>query len=317
MRPHAYLRRCSKSLRHLLSISTLETSQIEELFSLCTLMKEGEYKKEVLKGKTVALIFQKPSMRTRVSFQVAVTQLGGSCVYLGPEDIGFGTRESVQDIGKVLSGYVDCIVARTFSHKDLMELAKFSSVPVINGLTDLLHPCQVLSDLFTIKEKKGALIGQKIVFVGDGANNVSHSLLFGASKMGVDITVCCPKDYAPNKKILLYAQQTAKHTGANIEVLHSPTEAVIDADIIYTDVWTSMGQESEAQIRRKVFAPFQVNRELLSMAKEDCLLMHCLPARRGEEITDDVIESPNSIIFEQAKNRLYMHKAIIAQIFEG
>lgn len=304
-----------RSLKHLLSIANLEIEEIEELLSLCALIKEGKYNKKIFEGKIAALIFQKPSMRTRVSFEVAVTQLGGSCIYLGPEDIGFGTRESVHDIGKVLSSYVDCIIARTFSHKDLIELAKSSSVPVINGLTDLLHPCQVLSDLFTIKEKKGTLLGQKIVFIGDGGNNISHSLLFGASKMGMDLTVCCPKEYGPNEKILLYAQELAKHTGANIEVLHSPQEAVVGADIIYTDVWTSMGKEEEAPIRKKIFAPYQVNQALLSLAKEDCLIMHCLPARRGEEITDDVIDSVNSIVFEQAKNRLYMHKAILVHIF--
>ncbi len=260
----------------------------------------------MLSGKTLAMIFQKPSLRTRVSFEVGMTQLGGHAIYLGPDDIKLGQRETTQDIAKVLSRYCDAIMARVFGHEIVEELARYADVPVINGLSDLLHPCQILGDLLTIYEKKRRLEGLKLAWIGDG-NNVCNSWLEAGPKLGMAIAVACPPGHEPNAKIL----EAARRLGT-IEITHDPHVAAKGADILYTDVWTSMGQEREAEERRKKFKNFQINQELLKLAKPDALVMHCLPAHYGEEITHDVAHGLQSAIFDEAENRLHAQKAVLA-----
>jgi ornithine carbamoyltransferase len=296
---------------NLVSIKELDKNFMEEIFSRTGLLKSGKsVSKGQLSGKTLALVFEKPSSRTRVSFEVAMFQLGGYTIYLDHSDIGLGVRESVGDVGKVLSRYVDGIVLRTFAHTRVLEMAESSTVPVINGLSDRFHPCQVLSDIYTIREKRGD--GKvKLAFVGDG-NNVAHSWLHGAAKVGWDISVASPHGYEPKPEIVKESIKDAEKTGARIEVVNKPAQAVRDADIIYTDVWASMGEEDEKEERKKVFRDYQVNRELLKMARKNALVMHCLPAHRGEEITDDVIDGPQSIVFDQAENRLHVQKGILS-----
>ncbi|MBI4391621.1 MAG: ornithine carbamoyltransferase [candidate division NC10 bacterium] len=267
----------------------------------------------LLPGKTLALIFEKPSLRTRVTFEAGMTQLGGHAIYLAPQDIRLGERETVADGARNLSRWVDGIVARTFRHQVVVELAEHASVPVINGLTDLLHPCQILVDLFTIREKRGDLTGCRVAFIGDG-NNVANAWCTGAAKTGVDLTIACPRGYEPDPSILHQAREDAKGTGACIQVLHDPAAAARGADVIYTDVWTSMGQEEERAKRVKVFQPFQVNRALVSLARPDVLVMHCLPAHRGEEITDEVIDGPHSVVFDEAENKLHVQKALLVAL---
>lgn len=297
--------------RDLISIKDLKLEEIEHIFSLTAELKAKAKDTSLsLAGKSLGLIFLKPSLRTRVSFEVGMNQLGGRTLYLAPEDIKFGTREVIKDFGAVLSRYLDALVVRTFSHQELEELAVSSSIPVINGLTDLLHPCQALSDLYTIKEKKGRLSGINLAFIGDG-NNVAHSLLYGCAKLGVSLTVATPTRHKPNQSIFSEAKQSAKTSGARIMLSNDPPAAAKDADVVYTDVWASMGQEAEYKERCKDFHGFQVNRRLLALAKPDCLVMHCLPAHRGEEITDEVIDGPNSIVFDQAENRMHVQKAIL------
>jgi ornithine carbamoyltransferase len=257
------------------------------------------------------MIFQKPSLRTRVSFEAGMIQLGGAAIYLGPEDIKLGQREATKDIAQVLSRYVDGIMARTFSHEIILELANYSSVPVINGLSDLLHPCQILGDLLTIKEKKGRLSNLKLAYLGDG-NNVAHSLLFGAVKVGMDIVLATPSNYEPKSEIVEQAKKDAKKMGSRVEIIHNPLKAADEADIIYTDVWTSMGFEKERETRKDVFRPYQINQDLVNRAKDDVIILHCLPAHRGEEITDEVIDGPHSVVIDQAENRLHAQKAILA-----
>jgi len=238
-------------------------------------------------------------------------QLGGQAIYLGPGDIKLGEREATKDIARVLSRYVSGIMARTFSHEIMLELAKYSSVPVINGLSELLHPCQVLGDLLTIKEKKGRLSNLKLAYIGDG-NNVAHSLLFGAVKVGMDIVLATPPGYEPKSGIVDTAKEDAKRINSKIEIIHDPKEAVDGADVIYTDVWTSMGFEKESEIRKDVFKPYQINQDLVNKAKHDVIILHCLPAHRGEEITDEVIDGPHSVVIDQAENRLHAQKGILA-----
>lgn len=264
-----------------------------------------------LKGKSVALIFQKPSTRTKVSFEVGIWQLGGNPIYLAPEEVGFGTRESIPDIARVLSRYTSAIVARTFSHEDMETLSKFATVPVISGLSDMFHPCQILSDIYTIWKYKGSIVDVNLVYIGDGNNNVSHSLIVGCAIMGMNISIATPLSYQPNQSILEKAQDIALKTGSKIEIFEEPSQAALGADVLYTDVWTSMGQEKEVEERREKFVGYQINNALKSLANKDCLIMHCLPAHRGEEITDDVIEGHGSIVFEQAENRLYVQKGIL------
>ena len=302
--------------KDLISIKDLSRQEIEEIFSLAKDLKKNKEKyAQSLKGKTLALIFQKPSNRTRVSFAVGIFELGGQSIYLGPQEISLGKREAIKDVAMTLSRYVSAIVLRTFEHKNVIELAKYSAVPVINGLSDLSHPCQGLSDIFTIKEKFGSFKGLTLAYVGDG-NNVTHSLLYCASKVGLNINCACPDKFEPDPIVIREAKKFASLSGARIKLFRQAGEACKNADVIYTDVWTSMGQEKEAEKRRKIFRNFQVNKKLVSSAKKDCKIMHCLPAHRGEEISDEVINSKNSIIFDQAENRLHAQKAILIKLLE-
>ncbi len=293
--------------KDLITIKDLTRVEINGIFDLAGQLKiKRKTHEKFLLNKTLGLIFEKPSNRTRVSFEVGMHELGGNTIYLGSDEIELGKREAVKDAARVLSRYLDGIVARTFSHDRLCELAKYSSVPVINGLTDLLHPCQALSDLFTIKEKRG-LENITLAFIGDG-NNVLNSLIYGCCKMRLKINVACPKGYEPDKEVL-------KEAGADtVTLFRTPEEAVMDADIIYTDVWISMGKEKERKKRLIDFKRFQLNSRVLSLAKKDALVMHCLPAHRGEEITDEVLDSKQSIVIDQAENRLHVQKAILIKL---
>lgn len=264
-----------------------------------------------LAGKTLGMIFQKSSTRTRVAFEVGMYQLGGHALFLSPRDIQVGRGETIKDTAQVLGRMLDGIMIRTFAHDEATELAKWSGIPVINGLTDLLHPTQVIGDLMTIKENKGSLKGLKMAYVGDG-NNVAHSLLFGGAKTGMDVVIAAPKGFAPDEKILKLARQDAEATGAKLWVVEDPEEAVQGADILYTDVWASMGQEEEAAEKEQKFLRYQINQTLLGQAKADAIVLHCLPAKRGKEITDEVIDGPQSRVFDEAENRLHAHKAIMA-----
>ena len=297
--------------RDLLSIADLTRDEIIEVFDLADRLKDQDLPASAcpLKEKNLALLFEKPSLRTRLSFEAGINQLGGHSIYLGPEEVGLGKRELVKDVGRVLCRYVDGIIARVYSHKDLTELAKYSSVPVVNALSDLYHPCQVLSDIHLIKEKRGELKGLKVVFLGDGSNNVAHSWVLGAAKMGINLVIASPKGYGPKREIV--------EAAGEILVTTDIEEAAKRADVLYTDVWTSMGQEEEAEKRKKIFANYQLNRKVLDLAKKECLLMHCLPAHRGQEVTCDVLEGENSIIFEQAENRLHLQKALLVFLFSG
>lgn len=299
-----------------ISITDLTISEINNVFSQAKDVKKNKkkYAKSLL-GKTIALIFQKPSLRTRVSFEVGVKQLGGSSVYLGHQEINLGVRETVSDVAKTLSRYVDGIVARTFDHKYVLDLARYASVPVINGLSDLLHPCQALADIFTIQEKIKETRGIVFAYVGDG-NNVCNSLLHICAKLGINVNVASPMGYSPQDDILAESRKIADGEGAKINIFFDANSAVKGADVIYTDVWTSMGQEQEREKRIEIFKDFQINEKLVSLAKKDCLVMHCLPAHRGEEITEEVIESKNSVIFDQAENRLHAQKAIMIKLLK-
>lgn len=266
-----------------------------------------------LKGKILGMIFEKSSTRTRVSFEAGMLQLGGHALYLNSGDLQLGRGESIADTAKVLSHYVDAIMIRTHSHETIEELAYHATIPVINGLTNIYHPCQALADLLTIQENKGSLAGQKLVYVGDG-NNVAHSLMIAAAKMNIDITIACPKGYEPNLSIINMAKEFAVESGSKITITDNAKEAVRDADVIYTDVWTSMGQEAENELRLKAFSQFQVNELLVQQAKKDFLFLHCLPAHRGEEVSAEVIDGQNSAVFQQAGNRLHVQKALLSEI---
>ncbi|MDI6782410.1 MAG: ornithine carbamoyltransferase [bacterium] len=300
--------------KDIISMFDVDATAIWKIFkltdSLIQKRKAGE-DYAPLKGKSVALIFQKPSTRTKVSFEVGIWQLGGNPIYLAPEEVGFGTRESIPDIARVLSRYTSAIVARTFSHEDMETLAMFATVPVISGLSDAFHPCQILADIYTIWKHKGSIVDVNLVYVGDGSNNVSHSLIVGCAIMGMNISIATPQDYPPDKSILEKARDIALKTGSKIEIFSEPSQAALGADVLYTDVWTSMGQEKESEERRKRFEGYQINNTLIDMAKKDCLIMHCLPAHRGEEITNEAIEGHGSIVFEQAENRLHVQKGIM------
>ena len=301
--------------RDLISISDLTQDEVETLFALAQRLKADRQKgwpHPILAGKTLAMIFEKPSLRTRVTFEAGMDQLGGYAIYLSPQDIGLGTRETVPDVAKNLSRWVDLVMARTFSHQVLTELAQAATIPVINGLSDLLHPCQVLADCLTLIEHRGALEGLKIAFVGDG-NNVVHSWLHAAVKLPFRFVLACPPGYEPDRAVL---EQT-RQAGARVSVTHTVAEAVREADAVYTDVWTSMGQEEEGTVRRRAFTDYQVNAEVMSLAKPDALVMHCLPAHRGEEITADVLDGPQSVVFDQSENRLHIQKAIMVWLLQG
>jgi len=302
--------------KSLASLYDLTQKEIEEVLKTSQLLKHQLLRgKEhlFLKGKTLAMIFGKPSTRTRVSFEVGMYQLGGHALYLSVNELQLGRGETIADTAQVLSRYVDGIMARVFDHQTILDLIKYSRVPVINGLSDFSHPCQGLADFFTIYEKRGKLSGLKLAYIGDG-NNVAHSLLYGCSKMGMDITLGCPKGHEPNLEVVSQAMKQGRRTGSKVKVTNDPKEAVKGADIVYTDVWASMGKEHERKERLKIFRPFQVNAQLVKEAKDDYLFMHCLPAHRGEEVTDEVADSKNSIIFDQAENRLHTQKAILALI---
>lgn len=264
-----------------------------------------------LAGKTLGMIFQKASTRTRVAFEVGMYQLGGHALFLSPRDIQLGRGETIKDTALVLARMLDGIMIRTFDHDEVVELARWSSVPVINGLTDLLHPTQVIGDMQTILEHKGKLQGLKLAFIGDG-NNVAHEVLYGGAKVGMDVVIATPAGYEPDAVVLAQAQQDAKETGAKLWVVNDPAEAARDADVIYTDVWASMGQEGEADKKEQAFISYQVNSKLMSLARPDAIVLHCLPAKRGKEITDEVMDGPQSAIFDESENRLHAHKAIMA-----
>lgn len=299
--------------KDLLSIKELTREEVFELFETAKKLKaDKEAYREALKGKVLAMIFEKPSLRTRVTFEVGIYQLGGIGVYLAPQDIQLGKRETVEDVARNLSRWVDGIMIRTFGQEIVERLADAATVPVINGLSDLYHPCQILADLFTIWEKGHKLEEFKLTYVGDG-NNIAHSLIWGAARTGLNLVIATPKGYEPKREIV----DAAKAEGAKVKVLHDPKEAVKDADAVYTDVWASMGQEKEREKRLKIFPPYQVNRELFSLAKKDAYFMHCLPAHRGEEVTDEIIDSPNSIVLDQAENRLHIQKAIMLKLMGG
>lgn len=305
--------------KDLITLADLSSDEVWEILHLAAQLK-SELKsgntRPLLAGKTLGMIFQKPSLRTRVSFEVGMWQLGGYALYLAPDEIQLGKRESVPDAARVLSRYVDAIMARVFAHSDVEQLAAFASVPVINGLSDLTHPCQALADLLTVWERKGRLEGVTLAYVGDG-NNVAHSLLLGGALVGMTIRVATPKGYEPDPGMVKKARSIAANTGSSILLTNDPRVAVTDADVIYTDVWTSMGQEAEYQQRLSIFKPYQVDAALVSAAKPSAIVMHCLPAHRGEEITEGVIESPRSAVFDQAENRLHAQKAVLVLLLSG
>ena len=303
--------------RHFLTLSDLSAAELQRLLREAARHKQDRrYGRQALAGRIVALVFQKPSMRTRVAFEVAVLQLGGSVVYLGQEDIRLGQREPIRDVARVLSGYVDAIVARTFAHADAEEFARYATVPVINGLSDLHHPCQALADLFTIQEHFRRLRGVTVAYVGDG-NNVLHSLAEGAAMAGLNLSVAVPKGYRPHAGTWRRVIRQAAAAGAAFRLAGSPSDAVRGADVVYTDVWTSMGQERERAERLRAFQAFRLNEALARQAKPGCRVMHCLPAHRGEEITDEVMEGRRSLIFEQAENRLHAQKALLMLLLGG
>lgn len=302
------------SKRDFLAVTDFNAEEVLEVFKKTEELKKNRFQ-ECFKNKAVGLIFQKPSLRTRVSFQVGVWQLGGQCMSLSPAEVSIGVRESVKDAARTLSRYLDLVVARVFKHKDVVDLARYAQIPAINGLSDLHHPCQALADIFTVREKCGALKGLTLTYVGDG-NNVCHSLLQITSLLGMHMRVAAPKGFAPQRDILNEAQNLADHAGSSIVVTQDPKEAVRGADVLYTDVWASMGQEKEAARRARVFKKYQINKELLALAKKDALVMHCLPAHRGSEITDEVMDSANSVVFDEAENRLHVQKAIMMKLIE-
>jgi ornithine carbamoyltransferase len=298
--------------KDLISIKDLNEKEIERIFSLTDKLKKdkGRFNK-LLSGKTLALIFQKPSNRTRVSFEVGMYQLGGNSIYLGPGEINLGVRESISDVAKTLSRYVDGIVLRTYEHKNVLEMARAASIPVINGLSDFSHPCQALADLYTVREKKGSLKNVTLAYLGDG-NNVCNSLIFVCAKMGVTIKVATPVGYEPFESVVLDARALNSAKARHSVILcNDPLEAVNGADVLYTDVWASMGQEEEAAKREKAFSNFQLNAKIVKSAKKGALIMHCLPAHRGKEITDEGIDSRYSVVFDQAENRMHVQKAIL------
>jgi ornithine carbamoyltransferase len=270
---------------------------------------------DALKGKTLALIFEKPSLRTRVTFDVGIQQLGGFSIYLSPAEINLGKRESVYDVAKNLERMVQGIMIRTFGHDIVERMAEFAGIPIINGLTDFSHPCQAMADYLTLREYKGTLPGRKLAYVGDG-NNVSNSLMFAGARFGVHVAVATPKGYEPAPEVIAWTEREGQKTGATCLVTNDPAEAVAGADAVYTDVWASMGQEGEAEARKAIFRPYQVNEALMARAAKDAIFMHCLPAHRGDEVTDGVIDAPYSVVFPQAENRLHAQKAIMLELMK-
>ena len=304
-------------MKHFLAVANLSSGEVQDLLDLAIKLKEEYFKKgnpPLFKGKVLGMIFQKPSLRTRVSFDMAMRHCGGDALYLSPNEIGLGKRESIPDIARVLSGYVQALMARTFDHAHVLELARWSEIPVVNGLSDYNHPCQGMADALTIQEKFGRARGLNVAYVGD-ANNVAVSLMHVCAKLGWNFTIGNPEGYDISPKAVEIAKEIAKETGTKLNFVRNPHEAVQGAQVIYTDTWTSMGQEEETAKREKVFPPYQVNGQLVGEADKDVIVMHCLPAHRNHELTDDVADGPHSVIFQQAHNRLHAQKAILARLF--
>jgi ornithine carbamoyltransferase len=306
-------------MKHFLDIADFSQQEITRLLELSVKLKK-EYKsgvfRPILKNKVLAMVFQKPSLRTRVSFDMAMRTLGGDALYLSPQEIGLGKRESIADVARVLSGYVQVIMARVFSHDHILELAKWSQVPVINGLSDYNHPCQAMADALTIYEDFGSLKGRTVSYIGDG-NNVAVSLMKIVTKLGADFRIANPEDYDMPESDIQLGKDFASISGGSVTTLRDPKDAAEGADVIYTDTWTSMGQEEEAKKREKVFPPYQVNQSIVNLAKPEVIVMHCLPAHRGQEITDEVADGPRSRLFEQAENRMHAQKAILVDLLGG
>jgi ornithine carbamoyltransferase len=298
--------------RHLLSIADLAPVEIESLIKYAIELKSRGWL-SLLRHKTLAILFEKPSLRTRVSFEVAIRQLGGEAIYLSPAEVALGKRESIPDVARALSRYVDGIVLRTFAHRNLEVLAEYSDVPVINALSDFEHPCQALADLLTVYEKKGKLKGLTLAYIGDG-NNVANSLMLACAMTGVNFNIASPDGYTVDKTILQKARGYAKDSGVKIICTEDPRLAARGVDVIYTDTWTSMGQEAEAGIRRKAFAGYQINEKLLALTKKNSIIMHCLPAHHGEEVAEGILDTPRSVVFDQAENRMHAQKALLAKM---
>jgi ornithine carbamoyltransferase len=299
---------------HMLSLDQWRPEELIELVDLAMAIKANpEHYSSACKGQTLAMIFQKPSLRTRVSFQTGIYQLGGQGIYLGPTDIQLHRGESIADTAKVLSRFVDGIMARVFAHKDVQDLAENASIPVINGLSDWVHPCQVLADLQTIKEHKGSFSGRKWAYVGDG-NNMAHSILLGGVAVGMTVSISHPKGYAPDSDVVQMAEAIAAKTGGGVQITEDPVAGVSNADVVYTDVWASMGQEAEQKERLARFSGFMVDSQLMKHAKPDAMFLHCLPAHRGEEVSAEVIDGPQSVVFDQAENRLHAQKALMVRL---
>ena len=297
-----------------LTIKDFTTEELTHLLDIARDIKANPHHfSDSLKGKTLALIFEKPSLRTRVTFDVGIQQLGGFSIYLSPAEINLGKRESVYDVAKNLERMVQGIMIRTFAHDIVERMAEWASVPVINGLTDFSHPCQAMADFLTVLEHKGRLEGLKLAYVGD-SNNVSNSLMFAAARFGVHIAIGSPEGYQPKAEVAAWTRTEGARTGSTLLITADPAEAVAGADVVYTDTWASMGQEAEAHARKLVFRPYQVNAALFAKAKPDALFMHCLPAHRGEEVTDEIIDSPNSVVFDEAENRLHAQKAVMLEM---
>lgn len=303
--------------RDLVSDADLSAAEVRALLDLAEEVKQRPARfARALEGRSLALLFEKPSLRTRVTFELGMQELGGRTVYLAPQDIGLGTREAVRDVARNLERWFSAIMIRSFAQETVRNLAAHASIPVINGLSDLYHPCQALGDYLTLREHRGDLGDLRLAYVGDG-NNVCHSLLLCAARLGLTLVVATPPGYEPSAEVLAQARRDATETGAHLLLVHDPREAVRGVDAVYTDVWTSMGKEAEAEKRRQVFPPYQVNARLFSEAKPDAVFLHCLPAHRGEEVTDEVIDSPRSVIYDQAENRLHIQKAILLVLLGG
>ncbi|HEY3474732.1 MAG TPA: ornithine carbamoyltransferase [Anaerolineales bacterium] len=304
-------------MKHFLAVSDLSSREVQDLLDLAIKLKEEYFKKgnpPYFKGKVLGMIFQKPSLRTRVSFDMAMRHCGGDALYLSPNEIGLGKRESIADIARVMAGYVQALMARTFDHEHVLQLAQWSDIPVINGLSDYNHPCQGMADALTIQEKFGKAKGLNVAYVGDG-NNVAVSLMHVCAKLGWNFTIANPEDYDISPKAIKMAEEIIKQTGSVLTFVRDSHEAVKGAQVIYTDTWTSMGQEEETVKREQVFPPYQVNARLVSEADKDVIVMHCLPAHRNHELTDEVADGPHSVIFPQAHNRLHAQKSILARLF--
>jgi len=304
-------------MRHFLAISDYTPEEIQDILDLAIRLKkewQSGGNPPLLKGKVLGMIFQKPSLRTRVSFDMAMRHLGGDALYLSPNEVGLGKRESIADVARVLSGYVDAIMARVFEHDHILELARWSSVPVVNGLSDYNHPCQGMADALTIQEKFGSLRGLNVAYVGDG-NNVAVSLMHVCARLGANFAIASPEGYELKPVAVELGRHIASESGSSVSLFRDPHEVVKGAQVIYTDTWTSMGQEEETIIREKVFPPYQVNAALVAEADPDVIVLHCLPAHRGQEITDDVADGPHSVLFPQAHNRMHAQKAILARLF--